>query len=129
MYLILVKAIPIKCFVSHHPTAPAFFFGKVKKISESLVKKQVLYFTSTRSCLISINCLKLSSILRFCSLFRHLVVLFLLYHVITNERTLYLAARPSLILSSCPFPTHLHEREGDGKRNILLGWPKYFIRS
>ena len=21
-------------------------------------------------------------------------------------------------------PTHLHEREGDGKRNILLGWPK-----
>ena len=22
-------------------------------------------------------------------------------------------------------PTHLHEREGNGKRNILLGWPKY----
>ena len=21
-------------------------------------------------------------------------------------------------------PTHLHEREGDGKRNILWGWPK-----
>ena len=21
-------------------------------------------------------------------------------------------------------PTHLHEREGDGKRNILLGWPR-----
>ena len=21
--------------------------------------------------------------------------------------------------------THLHEREGDGKRNILLGWPKW----
>ena len=20
-------------------------------------------------------------------------------------------------------PTHLHKREGDGKRNILLGWP------
>ena len=20
-------------------------------------------------------------------------------------------------------PTHIHEREGDGKRNILLGWP------
>ena len=20
-------------------------------------------------------------------------------------------------------PTHLHEKEGDGKRNILLGWP------
>ena len=20
-------------------------------------------------------------------------------------------------------PTHLHEREGDGKRNILWGWP------
>ena len=24
-------------------------------------------------------------------------------------------------------PTHLHEREDDGKRNILLGWPKVFI--
>ena len=21
-------------------------------------------------------------------------------------------------------PTHFHKREGDGKRNILLGWPK-----
>ena len=21
-------------------------------------------------------------------------------------------------------PTHVHEREGDGKRNILWGWPK-----
>ena len=25
-------------------------------------------------------------------------------------------------------PTHLHEREGDGKRNILLGWPKRNLR-
>ena len=24
-------------------------------------------------------------------------------------------------------PTHLHEWEGDGKRNILLGWPYYFL--
>ena len=32
----------------------------------------------------------LSSILRFCSPFRHLVVLFLLYHLITNERTFVL---------------------------------------
>ena len=47
-----------------------------------------------------------------------------------------LAARPSL--SSRPLhvfsvflpnrPTHLHEREGDGKRNILWGWPKLKIR-
>ena len=27
-------------------------------------------------------------------------------------------------LSDRPTFTHLHEREGDGKRNILLGWPK-----
>ena len=33
------------------------------------------------------SCVKLSWILRFCSLFRHLVVLFLLHHLITNERT------------------------------------------
>ena len=26
-------------------------------------------------------------------------------------------------------PTHLHEREGDGKRNILLGWPNLFSQS
>ena len=30
-------------------------------------------------------------------------------------------------------PTHLHERKGDGKRNILWGWPKtwfdYFWKS
>ena len=25
-------------------------------------------------------------------------------------------------------PTHLHEREGDGKRNTLLGWP-YIVNS
>ena len=35
------KAIPIKCFVSHHPTDP-FFWKSKKKSSESLVKKQVL---------------------------------------------------------------------------------------
>ena len=43
-----------------------------------------------------------------------------------------LAARPLLALRTLhvfipPFlpnpPTHLHEREGDGKQNILLGWP------
>ena len=48
----------------------------------------------------------------------------------------YLAARPSLAPRPfqvfVPFfffflpdrPTHPHEREGDGKRNIKLGWPK-----
>ena len=28
-----------------------------------------------------------------------------------------------LFFSPTDRPTHLHEREGDGKRNILLGWP------
>ena len=82
------KAIPIKCFVSHRPSDP--FFGKVKKKKnpESLVKKQVLEFTSTRSCLINTNCLKLPSILRFWSLFRHFIVLliYIFYHLITSCR-------------------------------------------
>ena len=51
------------------PDEPIFGKSK-KKNSESLVKKQLLQFTSTRSCLITTNCLKLSSRLRFCSLFR-----------------------------------------------------------
>ena len=61
---------------------------KKKKILESLLKKQVLQFPSTRSCLININCLKLSSILRFCSLFRHLIVLliYIFYHLIISCR-------------------------------------------
>ena len=47
---------------------PTHFFWKSKKknkIPESLVKKQVVEFTSTRSCLINTNyCLKLSSFLQ-----------------------------------------------------------------
>ena len=44
--------------------------------------------TCTRSCLINTNCLKLSSILRFCSLFRHLIVLliYIFYHLIISCR-------------------------------------------
>ena len=47
-----------------------------------------LKFTSTRSCLINTNCLKLSSILLFCSLSRHLIVLliYIFYHVIISCR-------------------------------------------
>ena len=37
-----VKAIPIKCFVSHRPTDPCLWKSKIKQNSESLVKKQVL---------------------------------------------------------------------------------------
>ena len=61
------KAIPMKCFVSRRSTDSLFWKSKKKKKrnSESLVKKQVLKFSSTRSCLINNNCLKLSSILRF----------------------------------------------------------------
>ena len=87
------KAIPIKCFVSHRPTDPFLWKSKKKKVKkkkipESLVKKQVLWFTSTRSCLSNTNCLKLSSILRFCSLFRHLIVLliYIFYHLIISCR-------------------------------------------
>ena len=63
------KAIPIKCFVSHRPTDPSFWKSKKRKNSESLVKKQVLQFTSTRS--------------------------FVIVHV---TKLSYLAARPSLAL-------------------------------
>ena len=93
-FLPLIRACDFKSrpsqFNASFPTArPTHFFGKVKKkIPELLVKKQVLYFTSTRSCLINTNCLKLSSILRFCSLFRHLIVLLIgiFYHLITRTR-------------------------------------------
>ena len=74
------KAIPIKFFVSHRRTDPFFWKSKKKKNSR---------FTSTLSCLINTNCLKLSSILRFCSLFRHLIVLLILYifyHLIISCR-------------------------------------------
>ena len=72
-------------------TRPTYFFGKVKKkekIPESLVKKQALKLTSTRSYLINTNGLKLSAILRFCSLFRHLIVLvmYIFYHLIISCR-------------------------------------------
>ena len=49
--LFSVKAIPIKCFVSHRPTDP--FFSKSKKKHKFQIhwsKKQVLCFTGTRSC-------------------------------------------------------------------------------
>ena len=97
------KAIPIKCFVSHCPTDP-FFFGKIKKKnSESLVKKQVLKFTSTRSCLIDTNCLKLSSILRFCSLFRLPVIPSDYEQKDHVTKLSYLVARPSLALRTLYF--------------------------
>ena len=84
----IAEDIPIKCFVSHRPTDPCFWKSKKKKKNKfritckeasTLVYKHTIlsYYT---------NCLKLSSILRFCSLF-HLVVLFLLHHLITNKRT------------------------------------------
>ena len=111
----------MKCFVSHRPTNPFFWKSKKKKkkkIQESLVKKPVLSFTSTRSCLINTNCLKLSSILRFCSVFRHLIVLliYVFYHLIIS-RTLNVRFNMQSCVHSfffCPTdrPTHLHERGG-----------------
>ena len=102
--------------------------SKKKKIPEALVKKQVLWFTSTRSCLSNTNCLKLSSILRFCSLFRHLIVLliYIFYHLIISCRLNVIFNMQSCVHSFFFFfftdrPTHLHEREGNGKRNILWG--------
>ena len=88
------------------PDRPIFFGKVTKKNSESLVKKQVLKLTSTRPCLINTNCLKLSWILHFCSLFRHLVVLFLLYDLVPSDyerkdhvtKLSYLAAQPLLAL-------------------------------
>ena len=110
---------------------PTHFFGKIKKIRESLVKKQVLKFTSTRSCVINTNCLKLSSILRFCSLLdMDSPVIYIFYHLIISCRLNVRFKMQSCVHSFYYFfflpdrPTHLRESEGDGKRNILLGWPK-----
>ena len=43
-----------------------------------------------------------------------------------KERTFYTESGFNPILRAFFLPdrpTHLYEREGDGKRNILLGWP------
>ena len=72
--------IPIKCFVSHRPTDPFFWKKKIRitcKEASTLVYKHTI----------------LSLTLRFCSLFRLLIVLFLLYHLITNERTFVLSSQ------------------------------------
>ena len=74
------ETIPIKCFVSHRPTDP--FFGKVKKKkkkSESLVKKQVLSLQAHDLVLLTPIALNYHRYFDF--------VLFLLYHLITEERT------------------------------------------
>ena len=70
----------------------------------------------------------LTSILSFCSLFRHLIVLliYIFYHLIIS-----CILNVRFNMQSCVHsfffladrPTHHHEREGDGKRNILWGWP------
>ena len=116
------KAIPIKCFVSHRPTDPFLWKSKKKKskkkkkIPESLVKKEVLWFTSTRSCLSNTNCLKLSSILRLCSLFRHLIVLliYIFYHLIISCRLNVIFNMQSCVHSFFFFhrPTDPPSREG-----------------
>ena len=65
-----------------------------------------------------------------CSLFRHLIVLliYIFYHLIISCRLIVKSNMQSCVHSFFFFlpdrPTHLHEREGDGKRNILWGWPK-----
>ena len=103
------KAIPIKFFVSHRRTDP--FFWKSKKKNSR--------FTSTLSCLINTNCLKLSSILRFCSLSRHLIVLLILYifyHLIISCRLNVGFNMQSCVLSFFLFffarPTDPPSREG-----------------
>ena len=120
--LTLIEAIPIKCFVSHRPTDP-FFLERSKHFN---LQAHDLVFN------INTNCLKLSSILRFCSLFRHLILLliYIFYHLIISCR---LNVRFNMQSCAHSFfflpdrPTHLHEREGDGKRNILWGWPDRWL--
>ena len=82
-----IKAISIKCFVSDRLTDP--FFWKSRKKNSICKEASTLVYT---------NCLKLSSTLHFCSLFRHLVVLFLLELKDHITKVSYLAARPSLAL-------------------------------
>ena len=98
---------------------------KKKKNSESLVKKQ-----SRRSYLINTSCLKLSSILCFCSLFRHLIVLliYIFYHLIISCRLNVRFNMQSCVHSFIFFfarPTDPPSREGVRweTRHILWGWP------
>ena len=118
------------------PSLDRPIFVEKKKNSESLVKKQVLEFTSTRSCVISTNCLKLPWILRFCSLLDiwESCFCYLIWLRTKGPRNqAFVLSSPAFAGSHNPSwvyfyflpdrPTHLHEREGDGKRNILLGWP------
>ena len=93
------------------PDRPIFWKSKKGKLPESLVKKLVLKFTSTRSCLINTNCLKLSSILRFCSLFRHLIVLlvYIFYHLITKKgarNQVFILSSPALTSTQIPSCVH-----------------------
>ena len=103
------------------------FLEKLKKKKKSRITCK----DEVGSCLINTNCLKLSSILRFCSLFRHLIVLliYIFYHLIISCRLNVRFNMQSCVHSFFVFfflpdrPSHLHERESDGKRNILWGWP------
>ena len=83
----IYKAISTKCFVSHRPTGP-FFWKSKKKNPRITCKEASNLIHSIRSCLINTNCLKLSSILRFCSLLRHLIVLliYIFYRLIISCR-------------------------------------------
>ena len=80
---------------------------------------------------------QLSSLFVFLSQVRMNCCLPLSFRVDFVSRLSYFAARPSLeprtlqvfILFFLPDrPTHHHKRQGDGKRNILLGWPNLYFR-
>ena len=107
---------------------PTHFWKSRKKIQNQ--KKQTLKFTSTPSCLIYTNCLKLS-ILRFCCLFRHLIVLliYIFYHLTVSCRLKICKSRPAFTGTQTPLcvhsfffmpdrPTDLHERESDGNETF-----------
>ena len=95
-YFIFCSGHPHKMFRFPSPDRP-IFFGKVKKRIRITCKEAVTLVYKHTILLINTNCLKLSSILRFSGIFRHLVVLFLLYHLVTNE-----GARNQAFLLSSP---------------------------
>ena len=88
------------------PSPDRPIFEKVEKKIQNQ-KKQTLKFTSTPSCLIYTNCLKLS-ILRFCCLFRHLIVLliYIFYHLTVSCRLKIWKSRPAFTGTQTPLCVH-----------------------
>ena len=125
---------PSQCNASFPIARPTHFFGKVKKKKKFQNHSQrSKYFNLQAHDLVLLTPIVLNYHRCFLwSLFRHLIVLliYIFYHLIISCRLNVRFNMQSCVHSFFFFffflphrSTHLHEREGDGKRNILLGRP------